>query len=53
MAPLDFAGMMMASTRWHSTTRIGRGGNEVKDSVNRRPQPEVIKIDGGKAFHES
>ena len=45
--------MLMASTKWHSTTRIGCDGNEVKDNVNRRPQFEVIKIEGGKAFHES
>ena len=53
MAPLEFAGMLMASMRRHSATRIDHSGNEVKDIVNRWPQPEVIRIEDGKSFHES
>ena len=53
MASLEFAWMLMASMRWNSATRIGCGGNEVKDNVNRRPQFEVIKIEGVREFHES
>ena len=52
-ATLEFAGRLMAYMRYHSATRIGRGGNEGKDIVNWRPHSGVMNIESGKTLHGS
>ena len=52
-ASSEFAGVLKESAEWNSTFGTSSSRNEVKDSMNRWPQFEMIKIDGRKAFHGS
>ena len=48
-----FAGGADGIYEIHSSTRIGCGGNEGKDSVNWRPHWGVMNIESGKTLYGS
>ena len=41
----EFVGQLKASAEWYSASRTRSRKNEVKNSMNRWPQFEMIKID--------